>query len=76
VIAQENHSKEHVLQVKQDIVDMTTSQSKKKTEEATRAYLLRRDWLAFLKQVSHRYFNPLMPNKSGIIFVSLSLILL
>jgi hypothetical protein len=54
--------------IQQTITDMISHQVKKKGEPATRAYTTRRDWLAFLKEVSKKYFNPLMPNKSGILY--------
>jgi hypothetical protein len=44
---------------------MTSHQTKVKGEPASRAYSTRRDWLAFLKEVTKFHFNPLMPNKSG-----------
>ncbi len=44
---------------------MTTHQKKERGQPPTRAYRTRREWLAFLKEVSKFHFNPLMPNKSG-----------
>jgi hypothetical protein len=44
---------------------MTQHQKKERGVPPTRAYRTRREWLAFLKEVSKFHFNPLMPNKSG-----------
>jgi hypothetical protein len=52
--------------VKRLIDDMTKHQVKVKGQPASRAYTTRRDWLAFLKEVTKFHFNPLMPNKSGL----------
>jgi hypothetical protein len=58
-------SQSDALEVQRTILDMTSHQTKKRGVPATRAYTTRRDWLAFIKEVTKLYFNPLMPNKSG-----------
>jgi hypothetical protein len=59
-------SEADAFEVKKYITDMTSNQTKEKDQPMTRAYTTRREWLAFLKEVSKFHFNPLMPNKSGI----------
>ncbi len=47
--------------------DMKMTQKKKKGVEASSAYKTRKDWNAFLEDVSKPLFNPLVPHKSGLI---------
>jgi hypothetical protein len=58
-------SEEDALAVHQLITDMKKTQKKKKGVEASRAYITRMDWNAFLEDVSKPLFNPLVPHKSG-----------
>jgi hypothetical protein len=58
-------SEAEAFEVKRLIEDMTTHQTKTKGQPPSQAYSTRRDWLAFLKEVTKFHFNPLMPNKSG-----------
>jgi hypothetical protein len=64
-------SEEDALAVRQIITDLKKPQTKKKGVEASRAYKTRRDWIAFLSDVSNPFFNPLMPNKSGLFTTTL-----
>jgi hypothetical protein len=61
-------SEDDAVEVRQLIIDMKKPQQKKKGEEPTRAYQTRRDWIAFLADISKSLFNPLIPNQSGFFY--------